>query len=81
MGCELGWVDEQCQHGQGIGSERVPDWTGTMVARWSADVRIVSWDRLHTKIKVTLVQGAHRGDDADRLVFFKRSLTPCSEVR
>lgn len=31
MWCELGWVDEEGEDCQGVRSERVPDWTGTIV--------------------------------------------------
>lgn len=31
MRCELGWVYEEGEDCQGVRSERVPDWTGTIM--------------------------------------------------
>jgi hypothetical protein len=82
--CELGWVYEEGEDCQGVRSERVPDWTGTMVlsdqSRFSRkDVEYVDNKRL-TEVEMTFVQSSHGGDDTDRLVLLERSLTPGSQV-
>jgi hypothetical protein len=82
--CELGWVYEEGEDCQGVRSERVPDWTGTIVPSdqlWFLQKGVESERRKGlTEVEVAFVQSSHGGDDADRLVLFERSLTPCSEV-
>ena len=68
-------------------SERSRGWLGESAGLdWydmrggQSQVRGILGMNLRTEIEVTLVQGAHCRYDADRLVFFESSLTPCSEV-
>jgi hypothetical protein len=70
--CELGWVYEEGEDGQGVRSERVPDWTGTIVP--SDQLRFFTKGR-----RLREEEGAYRdqGDLRARLPLWVRHRQTC----